>query len=417
MFAKPPNGYLVSGQIIFGHLGAHGYAAKGFQMDVPDLRHGQSPTLNHLQEQESLLLRSLDENQRIQFQWYCDSDFTAELGRYDRETEKTANDWVRVCRSERFERYWKLMREGKLRRQRLALFISRRVTVAPRFLASPQHLLRHYQSVLDQLNEEASQFHHQLIRTWGPEGIRALPMTDEDHHRQFARFLNPSFAERGEYDSRSTFDSSRSIQENCWTSQGVGVPNTGFSLDGFYHAVLVLRRWPQVTFPGIIHKLTCLGHLNYTVTLNIEPLPVQAEIAKEQRAYIRLSGQLATTNEVSLETVLNKKKTKIKGLMEGFIRPFRAELIVRTWARTKEALAAQVAALEQAIHSMNGAQYLHAALPTTARNLFYQSWPGWLWGRYDHYKLYAEDQYLADLIPLTTSFSAYASEADALYEC
>ena len=64
---------------------------------------------------------------------------------------------------------------------------------------------------------------------------------------------------------------------------------------------------------------------------------------------------------------------------------------------------------------MAGAQYFAAALPATAKRLWYQSWPGWTWGRYDHHQLCAEDRYLADLIPVSSSFAGM-QPAEALFD-
>ena len=76
----------------------------------------------------------------------------------------------------------------------------------------------------------------------------------------------------------------------------------------------------------------------------------------------------------------------------------------------------KTAAIKNAINGMNGAQYLECALPTTARKLFYQSWPGCPWGRYSHRKLYAETRYLADVLPFSATFTGHLDQAEALYE-
>ncbi len=96
--------------------------------------------------------------------------------------------------------------------------------------------------------------------------------------------------------------------------------------------------------------------------------------------------------------------------------PFNVEYIIRAWDETREGLAAKTAAIKNAINGMNGAQYLVCALPTTARKLFYQSWPGCPWGRYSHRKLYAETRYLADVLPFSATFTGHLEHAEALYE-
>ncbi len=65
--------------------------------------------------------------------------------------------------------------------------------------------------------------------------------------------------------------------------------------------------------------------------------------------------------------------------------------------QTKAGLSAKSTAIKNAINSMNSAQYFESSLPSTTKKLFFQTWPGWVWGRYDYRKLYAEEQSLADI--------------------
>ena len=179
---------------------------------------------------------------------------------------------------------------------------------------------------------------------------------------------------------------------------------------------LVLTRWPKTTFPGIIHRLTNLRLLDYTVTVNVEPLPVSAEITKEEQAHERIAGDFASEGKLSLKTALRKKERKIEALSQGHTLPFKVLFSVRVWDKTKAGLLAKTMAIKSAIHSMNGAQYFESSLPATTKKLFFQTWPGWLWGRYPHRKLYAEHQYLADMLPFSSTFTGHLASAEALYD-
>jgi hypothetical protein len=81
-----------------------------------------------------------------------------------------------------------------------------------------------------------------------------------------------------------------------------------------------------------------------------------------------------------------------------------------------EALREKVAAVQAAIQAMDGAQYLECSLPTTARNSSSVSWPGWTHSSYRHRELYAEDSYLADLLPFSATFTGALGQAEALYD-
>ena len=87
--------------------------------------------LNDFQDQLCLLLASLHENQRLQVQYFCDSDYKGELLRYQQETERFSNVWTKRARNERFTRYWQAMSERKLRRQRVIFYISRALENVP----------------------------------------------------------------------------------------------------------------------------------------------------------------------------------------------------------------------------------------------------------------------------------------------
>ena len=110
---KPANGYFLRDLLIFNGLNAGGYASKGFIFEPPDFNNAQIGELNEFQDQLSILLASLSDNQRLQVQWFCDSDYQRELLRYNDETKRATNVWTRRARNERSARYRQAMvRDG-----------------------------------------------------------------------------------------------------------------------------------------------------------------------------------------------------------------------------------------------------------------------------------------------------------------
>src|SRR5436189_4382788 len=134
MFERPPDGFFVRDLIVFNHLRRGGFVAKGYVLQAPDLVNSPIADLNDFQDQICLLLASLQENQRMQVQYFCDSDYKEELLRYQRETEKMSNPWTKRVRNERFTRYWQAMVERRLRRQRVVLYITRPLENTPRLV-------------------------------------------------------------------------------------------------------------------------------------------------------------------------------------------------------------------------------------------------------------------------------------------
>src|SRR5664280_901202 len=196
MFERPPNGFFVRDLILFNHLRRGGYVAKGFVFEPPDLTNSPIADLNEFQEQLCLLLASLHDNQRLQVQYFSDSDYKTELLRYQQETERFENVWTKRSRNERFARYWQAMVERKLRRQRVVFYISRSLENVPRTLTSNAALREYYLTLLDQLEMEFTHVHHLLKEIFASAGTRVLPMTDLDHFKHYKTFLNPSLADR-----------------------------------------------------------------------------------------------------------------------------------------------------------------------------------------------------------------------------
>jgi len=416
MFDQAPNGYFLNDLIVFNGLGEGGYVSKGFTFEPPDLTNADVSELNAFQDQLSLLLASLTEQQRLQIQYFCNSDYREELLRYRMETDKATNEWTKLCRNERFERYWQAMTTRRLRRQKLILYISRRIETSAKGIRSRAAFSEYYAQLLEQLRAEFEHMHEILTTIFSGQGARFIPMTDADHFRHYKAFLNPTLADRFDYDPIEGFVRELSIQENCWHSEGNGQPDFGFFMDGNYHSVMVLSRWPKTTYPGIIHRLTGLRLLDYTITLNVDPLPVRKEIVKEEREHDRIAGDYASEKKLSLLTVMAKKEKKIAALMQGHTFPFNVLFAVRTWDKSKEGLIAKTTAIKNAINGMNSAQYSESTLPSTSKKLFFQTWPGWTWGKYEARKLYGENRYIADMLPVVSTFTGHLDSAEAIYE-
>lgn len=416
MFEQAPNGYFIHDMIVFNGLSQGGYVSKGFIFQPPDLLNAQISELNEFQDQICLLLASLNDNQRLQVQFFCDSDYRKELLRYQQETEKATNAWTRRTRNQRFERYWQKMLDRELRRQRLVLYVSRKIESSPKGLRTEKALTNYYETLLEQFRAEFAQVYEVLSTIFSGQGARLMPMTDADHYRHYAAFLNPSLSERFDYDPFDAFVPELSIHENCWHCEATGQNDFGFFMDGHYHSMIVLTRWPKVTYPGLIHRLTDLHLLDFAVTVNVDPLPVRKEITKEEKEHDRIAGDYVSEKKLSLLTVMEKKQKKIAALMQGHTLPFHTFFAVRAWDKTKEGLCAKTNAIKNAINSMNSAQYYESTLPSTTKNLFFETWPGWTWGKYTARKLYGETRYVADMLPFSATFTGHLETSEAIYE-
>jgi hypothetical protein len=401
--------------MIFGALDQGGWASKGYVLQPPDLRGGSVAQLNAYQEKIRTLLANLSEGMRVQFQWTCNCDYRTELTRYFRETEKVTQPHLRRVRMARWERHWEKMHRRELRREQLVLFLSVKIDASSAKAVTREGLHNYYEKVLAQLRGQFAEMTDTLCTLLGSD-TPVTPMDDLAHFAYCQKFLNPSLADRFDLDPTAQFNSALSIQENCWNGDGVGLEKIGFYLDGRYHAVFTLKRWPSRTYPGIVHRLTGLPFLDYQLTVNLDPLPPRREVDQEEKAIERLRGEYQDTERHSLLVAIGKKERKIESLSTGCIRPFAVTYIIRVWDETEPALSAKCAAIKNAVNGLSGAQYYECALPSTAKKLFFSSWPGWTGSSYKHRALYAEDTYLADLLPFSATFTGHLAEAEAIYD-
>ncbi|NOT95213.1 MAG: hypothetical protein HOP00_02730 [Nitrospira sp.] len=401
--------------MLFGSPERGGMAAKGYRLEPPDLRGASITRLNAFQDQMRAMLALVGPGRRVQFQWSCDSDYRAELLRYHERTQTATHPEIRRVRNERFTRFWQRMAARQLRRERLTLFLSIEITAYAGNARLRDGLEGHYEALFKELAAQFEEFATTLRSLFGAE-TAVTPLDEVEHGACLRRFLNPSLAARGQEDVAEQFDPTLSVQENCWHSESIGQPDGGFHLDGHYHAVLALSRWPQRTRPGIVTHLTGLPFLDYCLTVNVTPAAARAEIGREERGAERLRGEYSEKPRASLLVALRKKERKVEQLAGGFARPFHVTYLVRVWATTKDALREKVAAVQAAINAMDGAQYVECSLPTTAQKLFFASWPGWTHSSYRHRELYAEDTYLADMLPISATFAGALTEAEALYD-
>ncbi len=136
MRSGPPNGFFAGGLLLYGPLGRGGVAAKGYLLQTPDLRGASVAQLNAYQEKVRVLLATVGEGMRAQFQWVGNSDYVPELTRFYRETEQIAHPQIKQRAMARWRRLWRKMQRRELRREQLVLFLSTEISAqaGPRLL-------------------------------------------------------------------------------------------------------------------------------------------------------------------------------------------------------------------------------------------------------------------------------------------
>ena len=399
MFETAPNGYFMRDLIVFHGLRKGCYVSKGFIIEPPDLSAAAPEHLNAFQDQLSLLLACLHDNLRLQVQWFCDSDYRADLLRYHEQTERATNVWTRRCRNERFSRYWQAMIDRRLRRQRLVLFFSRRSRrrLDHRDGRSPAFALRRVASANDHGVRAAPPDAHQYLSGrahHADEGRRSLPALHD--------LSESSLGSRFDYDTLETFDSAAFDSGKLLAQRSARARrSSGFWMDGYYHSLLVLSRWPSSRIPAssIVSRSAAARlhhHGQRRSAFCSRRDQTRRESARPHRRRLRQRKENLAAHRDGEEAEEDRRADA--GTDDSVQRDF----IIRAWDKTRDGLNAKAGAIKNAINSMNAAQYFDCEQPaTTSKNLFFQTWPGWTWGRYEHRKLYAETRFLADMLPVS----------------
>ena len=417
---QTPNGWFTENLIVWNDLDKRGFVSKGFALDVPDLRHASEHALDHFYESIRQFLHTLDESTRAQLRWSVDSNYRDELLAYNKVTEEGcgAASWAAITRNERFNRYWRAMQDGKLRREKLVLFLSKPIGVNPPAGASQELLQEHYKRILAQYGEGFDQHGRVITSLLEPHGCRVTAMSTADLYRYYATFFNPSYLRRDNYDPIGQFREEETIHQNCW-HQGMQAGKTfGFFADGYYHNLIILKRRPQRTRRGIFWALTSLPFLDYAITVNLYPQNIRKEITKAERSLERVRGDYAAEGKHSLLTSKAVKEERIRNLAQGDVVPFLYDYVVHVWDSTEDGLISKTRQIETAFGQMEDAQSWTSNLSSaaTTKNIWFQTWPGWLWGKYTHHADTGLDEWLSDILPFSSTFTGHLKDAEALYD-
>jgi type IV secretion system protein TrbE len=412
-----PNGWICDGLIVWGSIRKGGYTSKGFVLDVPSQSQSSPAIRNSLNAAIRRFLHTLDEQTRAQLCWSVDSDYKDALASYHQTTGTMRNKWSQHVRKERYNRYFKAMIDGTLRRERLVLYISRPITVDPPVTLSGDRLLKHYEQVLAEENQAYEQNLSVMRSLFDACGCRITPMDDAQHYRHLVTAINPSLAKRFGYDPLDQFVPSLSIQDNIWNGGHQGSSKFGFFYDGYFHNLVLLKRPPQRTHRGILEFLTNLPFLDYAITVNLYPLSVKQEILRSEQSLERVRSSYAASGKHRLLTSKTQKEDYISALSQGDAYPFKWEFVVRVWDESEAGLLSKTRQIEAAINKMDAQHWTtNQSSPATTRNMWCQTWPGWIWGSYTQQAHIGVDSWLADLLPFSSSFTGHLDAAEALYD-
>jgi hypothetical protein len=392
--------------------------SRGAQVEVPDLRSADNATILDLRRQNAHLLAVIGASAALQVHWTVEDDFGAALEAYAGR-KKGGAPWCRRTCAVRRAFYEQRLAEGSLRRERVHVYLARRCEgLSPsdvRSVASCEAFLRQTASGLDSQLRTLAMVH--------PLG-RWMPMDDRAHALHLRKFLNPSLARvLSASDAMGRIDESRSIRANClrsdldaFTPGGGAERGSLLFFDGNYHAIFVMRELPRGTRPGMLLPVLDAVGRGASITLCIRPLPVGGEIDRLRREIDELSAFLADRRAAGVENDIRLRHSRIDSLLSSVTIPFNLLFVVRVWAESPDAIAAKALAMRTALQGIDGAEFMQVNGAAQARHLFSETIPGNLGSTYRGWDIYVENHNLADLLPVSSSFSGHLEEAQALYD-
>ena len=360
-------------------LDARTCLSRGARVEVPDLRSADNRTILDLRRQNAHLLAMVGASASLQVHWTVEDDFEAALDAYAGR-KRAGSPWCRRTCAVRRAYYDRRIAEGSLRRERVHVYVGRRcdgLTARDvRSVASCEAFLRQAASGLDSQLRMLAMIH--------PLG-RWEPMDDGQHALHLRKFLNPSlarlFSGAPEGSARRTWTAPsgptacRSDLDAFATGRG-GERSNLLYFDGNYHAIFVMRELPRGTRPGMLLPVLDAVNRGASITLDIHPLPVGAEIDRLRREIDELSAFLSDRRAAGVENDIRLRHGRIDSLLSSATIPFNLLFVVRVWADTPDGIAAKSLAMRTALQGIDGADFMQVNNAAQARHLFYETIPG-----------------------------------------
>jgi type IV secretion system protein TrbE len=417
-----PNGFFFHDLLWFGDAASKKIAvSRGFHIHPPDRTSFDESSLNLSISRLRLLLATLGTEYTLQLKYLVCSDYAYELEQYQKETATIdpRHSWQIWNRTERYARYQEAMESGQLRREILTLYFSRVIDSDPGFTLSAEALSEHFRQLAQREALGFEQVQLDALHSVFPDCTIKI-LGDHEHFSEYYRFLNPNVGATVPTDVFAGYEPAVSIQENCLFTDIVQPPNAGvsFTFDGFHHAMLVMRQLPTRIGPRSITSLMQLGFPDFEMTVNLYPQPLSKAVKKLEDGADHLEGDVKTVAKrtYSLSSQLGMAVERIKQFEEGHSLPINLFFGFRLWARNPETVISRARIVQNAFLAMSGSTAYHSTNPETARQLWFQTWPGWTYGDYRGYDLMTDDHTAAELLPWSASFSGRLDMAEAIYD-
>ena len=419
-----PNSFFLNDLLWGGDAASESTAvSRGFIVEPGERDSMDEDSQHDLIDRLRVMLGILGAEYSIQVRLLVCSDYSDVLNQQQKDTDAIADKhrhrWQVWNRTERHARYTEAMNAGKLRREILTVFFTRVIDASPSFSVSEESLAKHFQTLAARESLAFEKIQGDALNVIFPD-CRIRAMTDEDHFRHVYRFLNPNIGASVPDWVMDGYDDSLSLQENCLFGDIVqpNTPGVSFQLDAYEHAILVMRTLPKRSGPSMISRLTDLGFTDFELVVNVYPQRTAKVVEEVEKAANHLAGEVRTQPKKthSLATQLDMAKERIADLERGNVLPMNVFLALRLWHKDASTLVSRASIAKNAFISMAGATAHYCSNAETARQIWFNCWPGWTFSSYRGFDLACDDHTAAELLPWSASFTGRLDGAEALYD-
>ncbi|MGC6458481.1 MAG: hypothetical protein ACON4R_08910 [Akkermansiaceae bacterium] len=386
-------------------------ASCGLALTSPALSSAPASYLVQLENEVRALLQNLGPDEKLQFRWSQNGDFSVPLKSYYDQTVALADsEWGRHQRNAKYVLNSELQEAGKLRCEKARLFLVKSgVPVLRRDRNNPGSVAESVSQSFQLYRRSSKEMMKRL--GGGVESLKSVQLFEEGYLH-----MNPLEQPPSSDFFKNQFRPDRSILENCLLGDLAMVPGHPYCFynGGCFQSYLALSAPPMSTFSGVITQLTGLPERDFSIIVNIEALDVAKEIEKAEKELTKLRRAVRSHPKASMLQEIEEAENRVRRLTSREQHPMKAQVLLHVWARSAEGLQHKIAGLRVGCQLMQGAKGYEVALPTMNRDLHFAAMPGASF-REPSFWLKLGDHNVANLVPLVGDSVASLEGAHALY--
>jgi hypothetical protein len=419
-----PPGFFSDGLITWGTmLTSRQHIARGLELrGLPDMATADDKSLDALYDANMRLIAMVPPGDAVQIHFTVEDDYDGPLARYEEITRKAAEQgappWTLMHRAATSGQFRIMSQRGELARQKVFLYWCREVDAVKEMggkttLPNAKRWVAQQSKILGYQLES-------VARLYGcdPAGV----MGDAEHCLHIRKWANPGQTARwGKgIDSVADMDPMKSIAHNVLFSDTPPFKTADdriyLRMGGAYHTFFVISGRSRSTDMRKTRDLLDAVHHGIHICMTIRPLNSTTEVEAAQAEIKRLELQRSPKqgNVEAIDTQIIDLKARIRNISSGVSLPTETFWAIRIHGPTLEILNERVTSLRTALTAMDGLRYMEVNHPEAARRILSEMCPGWAGSEYRGNDIYWESANLCDLLPMSSTFTGWLDEADAL---